>query len=333
MEFEPSEDQRLLVDSWRGLLEKQSRPEDVRNAEPLGFDSALWQSVCDLGPIAMALGESDGGWSATMLDLCLVGEVLGQHCAAVPVIEGQVAARLLARLGRLDAEPDDGRVLTIALHAPIDGTARLVPAGAVAQQVLARREDAVVAVRHTAASPQVPNHANLPLADIATGGAEAVAAGPQAVAAFEIAIDEWLLLTASALVGLSAAALALATEYACTRTAFGVPIGSFQGVAHPLADVATGIDGARLLLHEAAWSFDIGHDEAAQRACMAFAFAVDVARMASYWGVHTLGGYGVMMEYDAQLYFRRARGWAGVFGDADSAYRRVARHRYRHREH
>jgi alkylation response protein AidB-like acyl-CoA dehydrogenase len=61
---------------------------------------------------------------------------------------------------------------------------------------------------------------------------------------------------------------------------------------------------------------------------MAFGFASDVARQATYWGVHTLGGYGVMLEHDAQLYFRRARGWAGVYGDAEAAYRRVAAYRY-----
>jgi len=336
VDFTPSEDQQLLVDSWRGLLEKRSRPEDVRAAEPLGFDSGLWQAVCELGAVPMALGEDEGGWGATVLDLALVAEALGHYSAPVPVIERQVAARLLGRLGQLDTACDmaaDEQIVTLALHTPVAGTARLVPAGAVAHRVLVRDGDAVLSVHHTQSPPLVANHANLPLADVATAEAQTVAAGAEAVAAYETAIDEWLLLTAGALVGLSTAALAVATEYACTRKAFGVPIGSFQGLAHPLADVATGIDGARLLLHEAAWSADTGHGEAAERACMAFAFAGDVARKATYWSVHTLGGYGVMMEYDAQLYFRRARGWAGVFGDTEAAYRRVARHRYSNREH
>lgn len=333
MDLTLSDDQQLLVESFGALLDKRSTPDDVRAAEPLGFDAALWRALQPLGPVHMAVAEADGGWGATMLDLCLVGECLGRRCAAAPVIEAQVTARLLARLG--GAAPNrvlDGVVATVALHQPVAGTARLVPAGAVAELVVVRAGDAVVAVGNEPAPPQVPNHADLPLADVSLDGAEPVAAGPNAVAAYEATIDDWLLLTASALVGLSAGALALAVEYAKERHAFGSPIGAFQGIAHRLADAATGIDGARLLVHEAAWSADAGLPEAAERACGAFAFAAGVAREATYWAVHTLGGYGVMVEYDTQLFFRRARGWAGVFGDADAAYRRVGRHRYRHRE-
>jgi alkylation response protein AidB-like acyl-CoA dehydrogenase len=327
-----SDDQELLVSSFDSLLDKHCGPEVVRAAEPLGFDPVLWATVAELGPVQMAVPEESGGWGASMLDLCLVGERLGRHAAPVPVIECQVAARLLARIGSDLLAPvlEEHAIATVALHGPVGGTARLVPAGAVADVVLARHGDDVICVRGPK-PPHVPNHADMPLADVTVSGST-VAAGSAAVAAVEVAVDEWLLLTASALVGLSARALEVAVEYACERHAFGQPIGAFQGIAHPLADVATSLDGARLLVHEAAWSVDVGHEEAAERSCMAFAFAADVARKATYWGVHTLGGYGVMLEYDAQLHFRRARGWAGVFGDSEAAYRRVARHRYPRRE-
>jgi alkylation response protein AidB-like acyl-CoA dehydrogenase len=333
MDFALSGDQELLVESFGALLGKQSRTDDVRAAEPLGFDAALWRSLRKLEPVAMAVPEDKGGWGATAVDLCLTAESLGRHCAPVPVIETQVTARLLAQLGRvygqnpLDELLSGAEIATIALHRPVAGTARLVPAGAVAGLVLVRDGGEVRALRPVPAPAQVPNLGSLPLADVPATG-EVLADGPDAAAAFETAVDEWLLLTASALVGLSVSALALAVDYARERTAFGKPIGAFQGIAHRLADAATGIDGARVLVHEAAWSADEGLPEAAERACMAFGFASDVARQATYWAVHTLGGYGVMLEHDAQLYFRRARGWAGVYGDAEAAYRRVASHRY-----
>jgi alkylation response protein AidB-like acyl-CoA dehydrogenase len=346
MDLSLSDDQELLVESFGALLDKRSRPQDVRAAEPLGFDPDLWSALRELGVTQMAVGEEHGGWGASVLDLCLVADCLGRHCAPVPVIETQVTARLLARLGS-DALPevlDGGAVATLALHAPRSGTARGVPAGAVADLVVVRDGTSLGVIR-AGASPattraQVPNHANLPLADVPLAGArplvstDTAGAAPEAAAdaAFETALDEWLLLTASALVGMSARALDLAVDYARERHAFGSPIGAFQGIAHRLADAATGMDGARLLVQEAAWSAEAGLAEAAERACMAFAFATDVARQATYWAVHTLGGYGVMLEYDAQLYFRRARGWAAVFGDAEAAYRRVARHRYPRRE-
>jgi alkylation response protein AidB-like acyl-CoA dehydrogenase len=330
VDFALSSDQELLVESFGALLGKQSRPEDVRAAEPLGFDPALWRSLSKLEPVAMALPADSGGWGASMLDLCLVAESLGRHCAPVPVTETQVTARLLARLGHGPLDPllPGGEVATIALHGPVAGTARLVPAGAVAGVVIIRQGTELRALRPDPAPPLVPNLGSLPLADVPAAGGEVLADDRHAAAAFETAVDEWLLLTASALAGLSASALALAVDYARERTAFGQPIGAFQGIAHRLADVATGIDGARVLVHEAAWSADEGLPEAPERACMAFGLASDVAREATYWAMHTLGGYGVMLEHDAQLYFRRARGWAAVYGDAEAAYRRVAAYRY-----
>ena len=334
MDLALSEDQELLIDSARALLDKHSTTEQVRAAEPLGFDPALWTTVQELGPVHMAVPESEGGWGASMLDLVLLAECLGRSCASAPVLECQVAARLLARLHSPALTPllDDGQIATLALHPPRASQVSLVPAGAVADLVVLRSADAVLAVPNRPTPPAVPNHANLPLADVPVVGAQELARGPDAVAAFETSIDEWLLLTASALVGLSTAALQLAVEYARERRAFGSPIGAFQGIAHRLADAATLLDGARLLVRDAACSVDDAHPEAAQRQCMAFAFASDAARQITYWAVHTLGGYGVMLEYDAQLYFRRARGWAGVFGGSEDAYRRVAHHRYHRHE-
>jgi alkylation response protein AidB-like acyl-CoA dehydrogenase len=330
MDLALSDEQEQLVESFGALLDKRSAPEHVRAAEPLGFDASLWAALRELGSVHMAMDEEHGGWGATMLDLCLVADSIGQHCAPAPLIEAQVTARLLARVGAeaLGAPLANGAPMTLALRKPVDGIARLVPAAAVAAMVLIRYDDEVLAVRSDPPPPQVPNHADLPLGDVPLADASVVATGPEAIRAYEAAIDEWLLLTGGALVGLATKALGQAVEYAKERHAFGSPIGSFQGIAHRLADVATGIEGARLLVHEAAWTADNRSEDAAEHACGAFAFAADVAREATYWACHTLGGYGVMVEYDTQLYFRRARGWAGVFGGTNAGYRRAARHRY-----
>jgi alkylation response protein AidB-like acyl-CoA dehydrogenase len=330
MDFGLTDSQTMLVDSLGALLDQESSAAVVRAAEPLGFDASLWRSLRQFGPVEMAVAEEQGGWGASMLDLCLVAEALGRRCAPVPVVETQVAARLLARLGAEALGPllDDGAIATVALHDATGDTARLVPAGAVADSVLVLAAGELRLVRNQPVPPLVPNHANLPLADVLFGNAEVLASGPEAQVAFEAAIDEWLLLTSSLLLGMAAGALDLAVEYAKARRAFGQPIGAFQGIAHRLADVATDVDGASLLVREAAWSMDTGLEEAAERACMAFAFTSDIARQATYWAVHTLGGYGVMLEYDVQLFFRRVRGCSGVYGGPDAAYGRVARHRY-----
>jgi alkylation response protein AidB-like acyl-CoA dehydrogenase len=108
------------------------------------------------------------------------------------------------------------------------------------------------------------------------------------------------------------------------RKAWGVPIGSFQAVAHRLADSATALDGARLLAYEAAWAQQEEPQRAAELAAMAFAFAYESARDATHRSLHFHGGYGFMMEYDPQLYWRRARAWTSVWGEPVLAYRRAA---------
>jgi alkylation response protein AidB-like acyl-CoA dehydrogenase len=333
MDLALNDDQELLVASFGSLLEKHSVMDVVRAAEPLGHDIGLWQALRDIGAVDMGVPESSGGWGAELLDLALVAELLGRHCAPAPVIEAEVAARALARsgaagAGRLAMILEGEAVPSLSLHPPIDGTARLVPAGAVADLVLVFDRD-VLGLIETSESAHIPNHGCLPLADVAVGAIEPIAHGMAARAIFERALDEWLALTAATMVGVAAAALDVAAEYARERTAFGAPIGSYQGIAHRLADVVTAIDGAQLLAREAAWSCDRDSSDASELAAMAFAFAADTARDATQWAVHTLGGYGVMVEYDTQIYFRKARGLAGLFGGSSAAYRRVSELRRR----
>jgi alkylation response protein AidB-like acyl-CoA dehydrogenase len=61
---------------------------------------------------------------------------------------------------------------------------------------------------------------------------------------------------------------------------------------------------------------------------LAFAVASETAELATYHAIHFHGGYGFMIEHDVQLHYRRARGWARVWGSADDAYRRAATARY-----
>ena len=135
-------------------------------------------------------------------------------------------------------------------------------------------------------------------------------------------------MTAAALVGVGARSLEIGVEYVSERQAFGASIGSFQAISHRLADSAVALDGARLLTYEAAWAADDDPDRATELAALAFAFATEAARDASYRSLHFHGGYGFMEEYDIQLYWRRARAWAAAWGEPAAGYRRAtaARH-------
>ena len=334
MDLSLTPEQEQLVESFGALFTKQAGPERVRAAEPLGFDEALWRQVRDQGVIEMALDEAHGGWGASPLDLALVAEQFGRSVAPAPIIESQVAVRLLARLGEPAAEAlaaavTGERLVTVALHPARDRRAGLVPAAAVADDAVVLEGDRLLLVPLAGATTSVENLGSMPVADVRIDGATtALAEGPAAAAAFDAAVDDFLLLSAAALVGIGARALELGVEYVQERHAWGVPIGSFQAVSHRLADAATAMDGARLLTYEAAWAAEAEPERAAELAAMAFAFAYESARDTTYWSLHFHGGYGFMMEYDVQLYFRRARAWANVYAEPRIVYRRVADKRY-----
>jgi alkylation response protein AidB-like acyl-CoA dehydrogenase len=330
-----SDVQQELVAAFANLLAKSASPEQVRAAEPMGFDAGLWRTLGETGAVPMAVPERRGGWGATLLDLALVAEQLGRAVAPAPVIEAQVAARLLASIGSPAALDALGPVLegeqlvTLAVRSAVAGVAELVPAGAVcdALVVLDGASLRLVPVQD-ADRTRVDNLATAPLADVRLADGPVLAEGAEAEAAFDAALDEWLTLTASALVGSATAALEIGCRYAIDRRAFGQAIGSFQGVSHPLADDATNLDGAQLLVRKAAWELDRGGPRGRELAAMAFAFASHAAEKATYDALHTHGGYGFMLEYDVQLHWRRVRGWSRVWGDAEAAYRRAGAARY-----
>jgi len=87
------------------------------------------------------------------------------------------------------------------------------------------------------------------------------------------------------------------------------------------------VDGALLLARKAAWAGGSLPDRSAELAAMSFAFASETARDASYRSLHFHGGYGFMMEYDIQLYFRRAKAWPAILREPRRTYELVASRR------
>ena len=314
-----SDEQEQLVEAFRVFFAKECPPTVVRDAEEAGgFDRSLWDAAAALG------GPTMGVDGAGLLDLELASERAGAALAPIPLVDSWVAARLLAACGdaggaaleRLGA--DAPPVAVLALHSARNGVARLVPAGAVAEIVVGLDGDELVVVEAAADAPaRAHDLGRAALADRSLrGGTRTVlTSGDEARSLHERAVDEWRVLTAGALVGLAGAALELGVEYAKQRQQFGVPIGSFQALAHRLADVATAYEGALLLAREAAWAADEGEPDATALARMAFLFAARTAQDTSAAALHVHGGYGFTLEYDVQLYLRRAKAWPLALGD------------------
>jgi len=106
--------------------------------------------------------------------------------------------------------------------------------------------------------------------------------------------------------GIAAGAYELALKYSKERKTFGKPICEHQGIAFKLADMATRIEAARLLVYKAAWLKDQGLNFDKESA-MAKLYASEVAMWATTEAVQIHGGYGFVKEYHVERLMRDAK--------------------------
>lgn len=313
-------DQVLLVDSFDELFAAESDSDRIRAAEDDGFDAALWQTLGNAGVLSLRVSTEDGGGGASLFDTCLVLERAGRHLATGPIAAAVVAARVLET-----AEPGPAPVVFVPRELAEGSERCLIEGGAHAARAVVFRGGELLLFERPAEVD--------PATDLGRGGfawwslagdPTVMQSGSEARIRFEAAVAEWRILTAAALVGLSRRAVEMAAEYAGERVQFDRLIGEFQGIAHPLADAITEIEGARLLVWNAVWQAATGERTAAAVFSMAFVWAAEVATRATGTALHTFGGYGLALEYDLQLYQRRAKAWAVAAGDPTAALADVA---------
>ena len=114
-------------------------------------------------------------------------------------------------------------------------------------------------------------------------------------------------------VGQARAAYDYALEYAKSRVAFGEAIAQRQAIAFTLAEMATEIEAARLLVWEAAWTLDEGGD-GVREALLAKTFADDMALAVTDRAVQILGGHGYIRDHPVEMWLRNGRGFAVMEG-------------------
>lgn len=126
---------------------------------------------------------------------------------------------------------------------------------------------------------------------------------------FEL-MGQWLgasrLTVAATSVGRGRRVLEMAVQWAASRTQFGQPIGRFQGVGFPLADLATDLEAAELLTLRAAWRLDRGR-MSDQDAAMAKLFASEALGRITDQAVQVFGGMGLLSELPLERFWRDAR--------------------------
>jgi len=274
-------------------------------ALPLGVAAArrgdAWAQIVELGLPAAASPEAVGGSDLGHGVEALVFAELGRHLAPLVAIGAAVAGGLAARAGETDLAKailgGERVALAVGRRALDAADARWVLAGGGL-----RRLPAGLDVR-----PSID-----PLAAQVHLGA---IAGPARLRWDARGFSHLRLLVAAYALGLAEAARDLAAEHARTREQFGRPIGAFQGIKHPCADMAVRAAAARAQLVFAALSLEADADDAAFQLAAARRLAGAAALANARAAIQVFGGMGMTDECPAHLVLKRAHLLAFVAPD------------------
>jgi len=152
---------------------------------------------------------------------------------------------------------------------------------------------------------------------------ERLGAAASAWRAFDDTMLEGVVLLAAQAMGGAERALEITVQYAKDRKQFDKPLGAFQAISHYLADAATAIEGGKTLVYEAAWAHANGHS-IERLAPMSKLFACKTYRDMTAMAQQVWGGVGFTIEYDIQLFFRRAKQLQITWWDERALEARVA---------
>lgn len=287
MNLELNEQQLMMQEAALRFFDRDEVIQATRASKSVA-DASMWREAADMGFVTMRAPEDGGGLGMGLMEAALICEAAGRGAAPMPIADGIAACSLLGKL------EDDVAVslLEQALTTPIAFDAQQ---GCIQ---LAWRADELLALT-------------------TDGEPRAVASGNAAKAFFDAALTERALLRSAWLVGAGTRAIEMASAYATDRQQFGQPIGAFQGVAFPLADSITEMEGGRLLLWRAIWGIAQGHADAGALAAMSSWWTATTARTAVRRALRTFGGYGLSDEYDIHLYFLAIDRMALASGDPE----------------
>jgi len=342
-----SQEQDMLRDVVRGLCAEHAPLSVVREMEddPSGYPPELWKQLADLDLLGLLLPEEHGGSGMSPVEGIVVYEELGRSLAPTPHFVSCVLAGGLLAAGGTDGQRAEwlprlvagDAILTPAWLEPgggfgpagvsaaavaadgswtVTGTKRHVVFAQAATRlvVVARSGDGPDDVGFYLVDPTAPGVTLTQQFSIASDtqyrvdleGAAAERIGTAGWSVWETVRDDALILLAAWAVGAAGYAQEITVQYAKDRHQFDKPLGAFQSIAHYLADRQTELDGARTLVHEAAWARSTGLP-VSRLAPMAKLFACQVFRDVTATAQQIFGGVGFTLDYDVQLYFRRAK--------------------------
>lgn len=335
-DLDPGDELALLADTARKLAEEELRPR-LREAEAArAVAEPVRAAFAAVGLAGLELpAERDGAGLGALARVIVNEELAAADAGAAlaldpfgPALYGVLEigddALLSDLLGALAAPGaraawiDDTDVRVSADRARVDAEAAWLPAPR-ADAVVALAGDELLFVREG-----IHVHA-LPGAGLRAAGACALRLESAPIArrianraGAARARARARLYAASLLLGVLRDACDFSRGYARERHAFGRPIAHHQALAFLITDMQMALDGARLLVHEAAWRVDSGLP-CAGAAAAAFAQCIEASRLIGPAGVQILGGHGFMADYPMEKAMRESRAlglWLGGFDAA-----------------
>jgi alkylation response protein AidB-like acyl-CoA dehydrogenase len=345
-------EEESLRDSVRRFAADRSPIPAIRKLIDAGqaYDPAVWQQLAgQLGLASLLIPEEYGGSGAGHSAMTVALEELGAGLVPSPLLaSGVLAAGLLLRLGDEQASQEllppiasgelvalggTGHPAVSAAGTPAEprltGEVSPVLNGAEADVLLIPvRGGAVYRVDADAAgltrTPLTSTDHTRALARIVLDDTPARPLAGDAPAALAAAADLANLALSAEQCGAMAACLAMTSEYAKLRVAFGQPIGAFQAVKHRLADMETAWELARAALRAAATSADAEPDRFSADASVARLLASGPYFSAAADTIQLHGGIGFTWEHDAHLYYKNALAGQVLLGTPGDQLDRLA---------
>ena len=363
MDLNPTTEQRDLADSAAAFLARRCPATAVREAEASaeGFSAALWNEMSDLGWPAIALPGAGGGivelaiLAEVMGQFAVPSPLIPAALVAWSILWGGSERQ---RDGLLPGLASGERIATIALAEPgqhdewaapkvrgtwtdghwtLTGVKTLVPFAGSAHMLIvsadlhgAGRSLVIIdPVLDTIAVRRQKVFGGEPLYEVHFDGTVVSAdnlLGPPGSAPGLVSriLDHAAALQVCYAVGLAETALKLSVRHARTREQFGRPIGTFQAVANRCADMRTSITACRYLALKAAAKLADNSLDGTLEVSVAKAYANQQIRQVFMHAHQVHGAIGYSMEYDLQLYTRRAKAFELANGSTSFHRSRVA---------
>jgi acyl-CoA dehydrogenase len=351
IDFEPSEEQALIIETVHQFAENEIRPL-CREADESGAPPAsVVEAAHELGLIANAMPEAQGGGGdrSAMTGVLIAEELAwGDMAIALAILSPGLVGLPLADYG---SESQQNEIIpglleggfvpgSLAIVEPrfdfdvyhphttakqdgddilLDGVKCQVPWIDGGRHVVVVAADekgltAFVLPRDTpglSAEPEMMmGLCGLPTVELTLSGVRLPKSARLAASDAEIRslIDRGRIALAAAGVGTARAAFEVSRDYAKQRETFGQPIATRQAIAFKLADMAIEIDGARLLVWEAAAALDRGED-ANRLARLAHDQTKRIALQVADGAVQVFGGHGYIRDYLPELHLRNIAGF------------------------